>query len=107
MRQLLLLLAVLTVGIFSTEAQEYRYAKRGYFGTARVSATNVYSIHTSSPGFSAEVINGSFGFYCLEPQVGVAVRLKGGRMLDLGLSLYSDVGRGFNGFPKLGIGFTW
>lgn len=184
MRQLLLLLAVLTVGIFSTEAQEYRYAKRGYFGTARVSATNVYSILTSSPGFSAEVINGysfnkwfmmgvgvgvvysnykkeyngtgnvrvplylhlranvldrkvtpyftlnmgggfckgyqppitdgaaeeingSFGFYCLEPQVGVAVRLKGGRMLDLGLSLYSDVGRGFNGFPKLGIGFTW
>ena len=189
MRQLLLLLAVLTVGIFSTEAQEYRYAKRGYFRSVRVGVMNdlttatslkvghsvdlvngyafnkwfmmgggigvqytIYNIDSDDnsgqtnvkvpiylhlranvldrkvttyfslnlgggfckgylpdlgPDANRAEVNGSYEFYYVEPLAGVAVRFGGGKMLELGLSLYADFGRGISGGPKFGVGFTW
>lgn len=62
------------------------------------------------PGLSdgaAEEPNGHYWFSCIEPQVGVAVYLKNGRMIDFGASIYLDAGRGLNGGLKFGIGFTW
>ena len=184
MKRFLLLLVLLGAVVINAEAQEYRYAKRGYFRSVRVGviATSldvghsvdlvngyafnkwfmmgggigvqytIYNIDSDdnsgqtnvkvpiylnlranvldrkvTPYFSLNLgggfckgylpdlgpdaapaeINGSYEFYYVEPLAGVAVRFKGGKMLELGLSLYADFGRGISGGPKFGVGFTW
>ena len=184
MKRFLLLLVLLGAVVINAEAQEYRYAKRGYFRSVRVGviATSldvghsvdlvngyafnkwfmmgggigvqytIYNIDSDdnsgqtnvkvpiylnlranvldrkvTPYFSLNLgggfckgylpdlgpdanraeVNGSYEFYYVEPLAGVAVRFGGGKMLELGLSLYADFGRGMNGGPKLGVGFTW
>ena len=56
MKLLLLLLAVLTAGIFSAEAQEYRYAKRGYFRSVRIGVITAFS--NENVGCSVDLVNG-------------------------------------------------
>jgi hypothetical protein len=184
MKRFLLLLVLLGAVVINAEAQEYRYAKRGYFRSVRVGviATSldvghsvdlvngyafnkwfmmgggigvqytIYNIDSDdnsgqtnvkvpiylnlranvldrkvTPYFSLNLgggfckgylpdlgpdaapaeINGSYEFYYVEPLAGIAVRFGGGKMLELGLSLYADFGRGISGGPKLGVGFTW
>ncbi len=65
-------------------------------------------------GFLPNIINGSpaeenghYGFYSFEPQAGVAVRFKNGKMIDFGVSAFADFGRGINVCGKFGVGFTW
>ena len=184
MKRFLLLLVLLGAVVINAEAQEYRYAKRGYFRSVRVGviATSldvghsvdlvngyafnkwfmmgggigvqytIYNIDSDdnsgqtnvkvpiylnlranvldrkvTPYFSLNLgggfckgylpdlgpdaapaeINGSYEFYYVEPLVGIAVRFGGGKMLELGLSFQADFGRGMNGGPKFGVGFTW
>ena len=189
MKRFLLLLVLLGAVVINAEAQEYRYAKRGYFRSVRVGVMNdlttatslkvghsvdlvngyafnkwfmmgggigvqytIYNIDSDdnsgqtnvkvpiylnlranvldrkvTPYFSLNLgggfckgylpdlgpdaapaeINGSYEFYYVEPLAGIAVRFGGGKMLELGLSLQADFGRGMNGGPKLGVGFTW
>lgn len=184
MKRFLLLLVLLGAVVINAEAQEYRYAKRGYFRSVRVGviATSldvghsvdlvngyafnkwfmmgggigvqytIYNIDSDdnsgqtnvkvpiylnlranvldrkvTPYFSLNLgggfckgylpdlgpdaapaeINGSYEFYYVEPLAGIAVRFGGGKMLEFGLSLQADFGRGMNGGPKLGVGFTW
>lgn len=184
MKRFLLLLVLLGAVVINAEAQEYRYAKRGYFRSVRVGviATSldvghsvdlvngyafnkwfmmgggigvqytIYNIDSDdnsgqtnvkvpiylnlranvldrkvTPYFSLNLgggfckgylpdlgpdaapaeINGSYEFYYVEPLAGIAVRFGGGKMLELGLSLYADFGRGISGGPKFGVGFTW
>lgn len=184
MKRFLLLLVLLGAVVINAEAQEYRYAKRGYFRSVRVGviATSldvghsvdlvngyafnkwfmmgggigvqytIYNINSDdnsgqtnvkvpiylhlranvldrkvTPYFSLNLgggfckgylpdlgpdanraeVNGSYEFYYVEPLAGVAVRFGGGKMLELGLSLQADFGRGMNGGPKFGVGFTW
>ncbi|MBQ7311355.1 MAG: hypothetical protein IJW88_07490 [Alistipes sp.] len=189
MKRLLLLIVLLTSVVLNVEAQEYRYAKRGYFRSVRIGVMNdqttatsldvgcsvdlvngyafnkwfmmgggigvqytIYNIDSDdnsgqtnvkvpiylhlranvldrkvTPYFSLNLgggfckgylpdlgpdanraeVNGSYEFYYVEPLAGVAVRFGGGKMLELGLSFYADFGRGMNGGPRLGVGFTW
>jgi hypothetical protein len=184
MKRFLLLLVLLGAVVINAEAQEYRYAKRGYFRSVRVGviATSldvghsvdlvngyafnkwfmmgggigvqytIYNIDSDdnsgqtnvkvpiylhlranvldrkvTPYFSLNLgggfckgylpdlgpdaapaeINGSYEFYYVEPLAGIAVRFGGGKMLELGLSFQADFGRGMNGGPKFGVGFTW
>ena len=184
MKRFLLLLVLLGAVVINAEAQEYRYAKRGYFRSVRVGviATSldvghsvdlvngyafnkwfmmgggigvqytIYNIDSDdnsgqtnvkvpiylnlranvldrkvTPYFSLNLgggfckgylpdlgpdaapaeINGSYEFYYVEPLVGIAVRFGGGKMLELGFSFQADFGRGMNGGPKFGVGFTW
>ena len=51
--------------------------------------------------------SGSYGFYYIEPQVGVSVRLYNGQMVDFGISMHMDIGRGVSCGYKFGVGFTW
>lgn len=166
-------------GVLSAEGKGFESAKRGYFGTARVSymmnndnprrpgigagvdiingyafgnwfrmGVGVGSIYTSLEGgdhikalaylqlradvldrrvtpFFALNIGGGFckgylptypnadhpgdgySFYCFEPQAGVSVRLKNGKIIDFGVSAYADFGYGIDLYGKLGVGFTW
>lgn len=57
MKRLFLFIVLLASVAFSAEAQEYRYAKRGYFGTANVSYI-LWDDFDSPIGVGAEVING-------------------------------------------------
>lgn len=57
-------------------------------------------------GADAEA-NGCYGFYSIEPQAGIAVRLKNGKLIDCGVSAHADFGRGINVIGKFGVGFTW
>ncbi len=57
MKRLFLFIVLLASVAFSAEAQEYRYAKRGYFGTANVSYI-LWDDFISPIGVGAEVING-------------------------------------------------
>lgn len=190
MKRFLLLLVLLGAVVINAEAQEYRYAKRGYFRSVRVGVMHdqtttfslekvghsvdlvngyafnkwfmmgggigvqytIYNIDSDdnsgqtnvkvpiylnlranvldrkvTPYFSLNLgggfckgylpdlgpdaapaeINGSYEFYYVEPLAGVAVRFGGGKMLEFGLSLQADFGRGMNGGPKLCVGFTW
>ena len=184
MKRFLLLLVLLGAVVINAEAQEYRYAKRGYFRSVRVGVVatsldvghsvdlvngyafnkwfmmgggigvqyTIYNINSDdnsgqtnvkvpiylhlranvldrkvTPYFSLNLgggfckgylpdlgpdaapaeINGSYEFYYVEPLAGIAVRFGGGKMLELGLSLYADFGRGISGGPKFGVGFTW
>ena len=184
MKRFLLLLVLLGAVVINAEAQEYRYAKRGYFRSVRVGVVatsldvghsvdlvngyafnkwfmmgggigvqyTIYNIDSDdnsgqtnvkvpiylnlranvldrkvTPYFSLNLgggfckgylpdlgpdaapaeINGSYEFYYVEPLAGIAVRFGGGKMLELGLSLYADFGRGISGGPKFGVGFTW
>jgi hypothetical protein len=189
MKRFLLLLVLLGAVVINAEAQEYRYAKRGYFRSVRVGVMNdlttatsldvghsvdlvngyafnkwfmmgggigvqytIYNIDSDdnsgqtnvkvpiylnlranvldrkvTPYFSLNLgggfckgylpdlgpdaapaeINGSYEFYYVEPLAGIAVRFGGGKMLELGLSFQADFGRGMNGGPKFGVGFTW
>ena len=59
------------------------------------------------PDAAPAEINGSYEFYYVEPLAGIAVRFGGRKMLELGLSFQADFGRGMNGGPKFGVGFTW
>ena len=58
-------------------------------------------------GFEPEQLNGFYGFYYAELQLGLAVRLKNGKMVDFGVSLPLDFGDGVNGGGKFSLGFTW
>ena len=186
MKRFLLLLVLLGAVVINAEAQEYRYAKRGYFRSVRIGVITAFSnenvgcsvdlvngyafnkwfmmgggigvqytifnidsddnsgqtnvkvpiyLHLRAnvldrkvtPYFSLNLgggfckgylpdlgpdaapaeINGSYEFYYVEPLAGIAVRFGGGKMLELGLSLQADFGRGMTGGPKLGVGFTW
>lgn len=50
-----LLTLILLVTTAMAQTREYRYGKRGYFG----SATAAYAMHNNThPGFSAEIVNG-------------------------------------------------
>ncbi len=42
-----------------------------------------------------------------EPQLGIAVRLKNGRMVDLGVGPFLEIGEGLHAGVKIGVGFTW
>lgn len=57
MKRLFLFIVLLALVVFSAEAQEYRYAKRGYFGTANVSYI-LWDDYNHPIGVGAEVING-------------------------------------------------
>ena len=57
MKRFLLLLVLLGAVVINAEAQEYRYAKRGYFGTANVSYI-LWDDYNHPIGIGAEVING-------------------------------------------------
>ena len=58
--------------------------------------------------YHPEIINHLYGFLYEEVQLGVAARLKGGQMIDFGLSVPLDImGHGANGGLKFSFGYTW
>jgi hypothetical protein len=59
MKRFLLLLVLLGAVVINAEAQEYRYAKRGYFRSVRVGVMNDLTTATSlDVGHSVDLVNG-------------------------------------------------
>ena len=56
MKRFLLLLVLLGAVVINAEAQEYRYAKRGYFRSVRIGVITAFS--NENVGCSVDLVNG-------------------------------------------------